>query len=93
METKNLKPLTKPNTPHYQTGGIEPIDYIVANGYDFLEGNVIKYLDRYKHKGMPISDLKKLRQYADWLIEREEANRTNVSLWPHSSNIKPGGTI
>ena len=35
---------------HYKTLAIEPIRYIVENGMDFCEGNVIKYVSRYKEK-------------------------------------------
>ncbi|AFH27140.1 nucleotide kinase [Clostridium phage phiZP2] len=37
---------------------------------DFLEGNIIKYVTRYKHKN-GIEDLKKAKQYIERLIERE----------------------
>lgn len=56
---------------HYRVGKIEPIDFIVANQFDFLEGNVIKYISRYKFKGSRIKDLEKAKQYVEWLIERE----------------------
>ena len=39
----------------------------------FLHGNCIKYLLRYPVQGVPgkggLSDLRKARQYLDWLIE------------------------
>ena len=38
---------------------------------DFLEGNIIKYVTRYKYKN-GIEDLKKAKQYIERLIEREE---------------------
>lgn len=57
---------------HYTQGGIEVIDYIKAWDFDYLEGNIIKYVSRYKYKGTPHKDLLKARQYLDWLIEREE---------------------
>ena len=40
---------------------------------DFLEGNIIKYVSRYPHKG-GVRDLRKAQVYLNWLIEREEAN-------------------
>lgn len=57
---------------HYNQFNIEPIDYIVQNNLGFLEGNVVKYVTRYKLKD-GIKDLKKARQYIDWLIEQAEA--------------------
>ena len=62
------------NPKHYTDNfGIEPIDFIKANEMDFLEGNIIKYVSRYPHKG-GIKDLRKAQVYLNWLIEREEAN-------------------
>jgi hypothetical protein len=62
----------RPEAPQYTgRGGIEPIDFITTNNFDFLEGNVIKYVARYKHKH-GVADLKKARDYLNWLIAREE---------------------
>ena len=58
--------------PHYNDMVIEPIDYITKNNFDFLEGNIIKYVSRYKNKN-GVEDLKKAQQYLTWLIEREDA--------------------
>ena len=55
---------------HYAVMKIQPIDFILANELGFCEGNVIKYLCRYKRKN-GLEDLKKARQYLDFLIERE----------------------
>lgn len=53
---------------HYKDKFIQPWDYIVANGIGYLEGNVIKYVSRWKDKG-GIQDLEKARHYLDKLIE------------------------
>ena len=37
----------------------------------FLEGNILKYVTRYKMKN-GVEDLKKARYYLDLLIERQE---------------------
>ena len=60
------------NPKHYDKVGfaIQPIEYITKNELDFLEGNVIKYVSRYQHKG-GIKDLLKARTYVDFLITRE----------------------
>ena len=55
---------------HYAVMKIQPIEFILANQLGFCEGNVIKYLCRYKRKN-GLEDLKKARQYLDFLIERE----------------------
>jgi len=58
---------------YYKRFKIEPIDFIVANELDFIEGNVIKYICRYKYKNMDtLEDLRKAKQNVEWLIEREE---------------------
>jgi hypothetical protein len=60
------------NPKHYTEGfGIEPIEYIIANEMDFLEGNIIKYVSRYPLKG-GVRDLKKAQVYIEMLIKREE---------------------
>jgi hypothetical protein len=54
---------------HYMTA-IQPIEYILANQLDFCEGNIIKYATRWKNKG-GVEDLRKIKHYCDFLIERE----------------------
>ena len=57
------------NSPkHYTQGAIEPIDYILANDLDFLEGNVVKYVTRHKFKN-GLEDLKKAEYYLKTLID------------------------
>jgi len=55
---------------HYNQGGIEPIDYITKNKMSYCEGNVVKYISRWRFKG-GIQDLKKAKQYIDFIIEKE----------------------
>ena len=52
---------------HYQVA-IQPWDYIIANNLGYLEGNVIKYVTRYKNKG-GVEDLRKAQHYLIKLIE------------------------
>lgn len=59
------------NPPHYTQGTIEPLDYIFANNMTFLEGNIIKYVTRYKYKN-GIIDLQKALFYLTKLIELQE---------------------
>lgn len=65
------KRLAKPTVSHYSNADVEPIDLIDSCNLDFFEGNIIKYVCRYKYKG-GLLDLQKARQYLDWLIERVE---------------------
>jgi hypothetical protein len=55
---------------HYKEKGIQPVQYIHANGLDFFEGNAIKYLTRWRTKG-GLKDLEKAKHYIDLLIELE----------------------
>lgn len=57
---------------HYAKCAIQPIDYIMANGLDYLQGNVIKYVTRYKNKN-GVEDLEKAAHYLRIMIEREKA--------------------
>lgn len=50
---------------------IQPIEYILKNNLGFAEGNIIKYVSRYKSKG-GVEDLKKARHYLDMLISSLE---------------------
>ena len=57
---------------HYSKLAIQPVEYINANNLTYLQGNVIKYVTRYKDKGSALQDLQKARHYIDMLIELEE---------------------
>ena len=70
---KEFDPVKKPS--HYNQGGIEPIDFIEANNMGYYEGNIIKYITRYKYKGTPLLDLEKARHYLDRLIAKVEKER------------------
>lgn len=59
---------------HYNTGSIEVIDFIEDQGFGFLDGNAIKYICRYKHKGKPVEDIKKSIWYLTKLLETLEDN-------------------
>jgi hypothetical protein len=52
---------------HYDRMKIQPITFIVDNDIPFIEGNIIKYVCRWKDKG-GIEDLKKAKHYLDILI-------------------------
>lgn len=56
---------------HYNKNKIQPIDYILANEMDFITGNIIKYVTRYKHKN-GVEDLKKAQHYLEILIKQYE---------------------
>lgn len=55
---------------HYKGMKIQPVEFIHANGIGYFEGNVIKYVTRWRAKG-GVADLEKARHYIDLLIELE----------------------
>lgn len=56
---------------HYKDKAIQPVEYIHANRIGFFEGNVIKYVTRWRSKG-GIADLNKAKHYIELLIELEQ---------------------
>ena len=58
------------NPVHYNKG-IETTDYIISNNMNFAEGNVIKYVTRYKEKD-GVKDLLKAKWYLEKLIETSQ---------------------
>jgi hypothetical protein len=59
---------------HYKDMAIQPVEFILKNGLGFCEGNVVKYVSRWRAKG-GVEDLRKARHYLDLLIEDEEQPR------------------
>ncbi len=51
----------------YKQGNIEVIDYILDQKFNYMEGNVIKYVSRYKTKN-GLEDLKKAQWYLQKLM-------------------------
>jgi hypothetical protein len=51
--------------PTYYRKGIETTDYIVSHSMNYVEGNIIKYVTRYKYKG-GLEDIEK----AEWYLAR-----------------------
>jgi hypothetical protein len=73
---KPTDPLPKETALQKQTGGthyknmaIQPAEYAEKNGLSLLEGNVVKYITRWKLKGQPLADLEKAKHCIDLLIE------------------------
>ena len=65
MNPDNIK-----DPKHYSRWKIEPVQFMMENEIPYAEGNVIKYVSRYKRKN-GIEDLKKAKQYIDFLIKKE----------------------
>ena len=59
---------------HYKDKPIQVWDFIAANNLDYFQGNVVKYVSRYRDKG-GLEDLKKARHYIDKIIETKYTTR------------------
>lgn len=64
---------------HYKKQKIQPIEYIMANQLPFAEGCIVKYATRWRDKG-GIEDLRKIKQYCDFIIESELEKAAKVTL-------------
>lgn len=53
---------------HYKDCGIQPIEYIHANGLNFFEGSAVKYITRWRQKG-GVQDLRKAIHFLELQIE------------------------
>lgn len=56
---------------HYVDWKIDPITFLMLNNVPFAEGNIIKYIMRWRKKN-GIQDLRKAIRYIEMLIELEE---------------------
>jgi len=59
---------------YYTKYAIEPVVFCIKNRVPFAEGNVIKYVCRWREKG-GVDDLRKAKHYVDMLMT--EAMETN----------------
>ena len=75
------------NPNHYKRGDIEVIDFILDQNFNYLEGNIIKYVSRYKDKN-GLEDLKK----AQWYLKRltETLDESNVEPYQFENGEKYG---
>ncbi len=72
-QMKEIKTMNDNINPTYYRKGIETTDYIVSHSMNYLEGNIIKYVTRYKDKG-GLEDLRKAEWYLTRLIKQQENN-------------------
>ena len=62
--------ITDKTKPTYYGTGFDVIDFCQKNNLDFMQGNVIKYVTRYKEKNGK-EDLLKAREYIDRIIKEK----------------------
>lgn len=55
---------------HYKRMNIQPIEYIMKNGLDFVQGCIVKYISRYRYKNKD-EDIKKIIQNCKFILELE----------------------
>ena len=73
-ETEAFGALTKQVAGnHYKDLPIQPVEFIHANAIGYFEGNVIKYVSRWRKKN-GVADLEKAKHYIELLIELETRN-------------------
>lgn len=58
---------------HYKKKPIQTWDYIAMNDIPFLEGNIIKYVSRWRDKG-GMADLEKAKHYLEKLMELNKSD-------------------
>lgn len=69
MTVSKMKPDLINHPPHYTTGKIEVLDFILDQRFPYLEGQIVKYISRHRHKGDSLQDLQKAQFYLTRLIQ------------------------
>ena len=73
MEEQFMKSFKKQvGGKHYKNYKIQPVEFIIKNNIGFVEGNIIKYILRFKEKG-GVQDLLKAKHYIELLIESSKS--------------------
>ena len=67
-EDDSMNNYTDKTKPTYYGTGLDVIDFCQKNNLDFMQGNVIKYVTRYKEKNGK-EDLLKAKEYLDRIIK------------------------
>ena len=71
VDIKDMNPLAiQVGGGHYNKRVIQPIEYIHANGLNYSEGAIVKYITRWRDKN-GVEDLNKIKHYVDLLIAME----------------------
>ena len=69
----NVNPDNIKDPKHYSRWKIEPVQFMMENEIPYVEGNVIKYIMRWRYKG-GLEDLHKAREYLNILIKNALEN-------------------
>ena len=80
MQSDNLDMVNSP--AHYNEANLETIDIIQSvtkDGFEaYLQGNILKYVCRYRYKQNAVEDLEKARWYLNRLIETVGENTDDI---------------
>lgn len=74
---------------HYKKMAIQPIEFITKNELLFNEGNIVKYVCRYKNKN-GLEDLEKILQYCDFIEEKGSFGKTSCVVSWKTFSFKNG---
>ena len=79
---------------HYNQLAIQPRDYITKNHLGYNEGNIVKYISRWRLKG-GLNDLKKAQNYINYLIKlvEEHQKKTQAAKARAKPKRKPNWDI
>ena len=66
---------------HYNQLAIQPRDYITKNNLGYNEGNIVKYISRWRFKE-GLVDLKKAQNYINYLIKLVEEHQKKTQPKP-----------
>lgn len=87
-----MKILEQVGGKHYKKMKMQPTEYILANDLGFCEGNIVKYISRWRNKN-GIEDLEKIIHYCNILINFEvEKNRLTADC-PNLNTKEPSYNI
>lgn len=87
---------------HYKKGKIQHWDYAASNNFDYFQGQVTKYVSRWKDKN-GIQDLEKAKHFLEKYIElercktklelprRKELPKVNTTIIPTKGKLVPEG--
>ena len=73
MRRQIMNPDNIKDPKHYSRWKIEPVQFMMENEIPYVEGNVIKYIMRWRYKE-GLEDLHKAQEYLNILIKNELEN-------------------
>lgn len=73
---------------HYKAFKIQPAEFIQQNKLDWCQGNIVKYVTRFRFKGGK-TDLDKARHYLDMLEELEYGAKTQPDSGYSPESVVP----